>query len=516
MTDEEMAADEAAEGARNESEEANTEDAEEADEDGEEVVANKTGKVAKKKKKEEKKGLALGKHYYAFVVQSVTSSGTPVRFIAARYCVANMSHRWLRLKLEYIEGALAFYGFIACAESFDGASENRSYICNRITMTFRDLCKDLLQKNPLDAELEEHWDDLQRKARVAMGEEEEQEEEQQQPQHEEEDSGDRGEDVDMELNTEDMELEHWKYAEEDLPWDMGVAFEHPTAEGVIIVAAADMGHTLKKKRNAMKHSGNDDKKRDLHLNGLPINLRMAHDVWQKTSDGDPSNPDLQKYRNLSKSVFVPTSKSAMRTSDAARAQGNTMKSMLQDYGVARHVRPDRAGPRTYDSYILHCEMTDHWVNVMNATRSKGCGLISSTTHPHIYDLCNYVKYLKNWKDSVSDPNLFFPFSTYQDACWTSFGPVVLALYYLPKHPGHTINQMHLGSDPCETTFNLSRNANPNASKKDTDHIMAGLHGGIVSHLGASRKGNVGQQTTYYSNELDVGKIKRERKSKRRK
>ncbi len=514
MADAEMTAEEATEGARNESEEANTEDAEEADEDGE-VVAEETGKVSKKKKKkkEKKKGLALGKHYYAFVVQSVTSSGTPVRFIAARYCVENMSHRWLRLKLEYIEAALAFYGFIACAESFDGASENRSYICNRITLTFRDLCKELLQKNPLDAELEDHWDDLQRKARVALGEEQE-EEEQQKQQHEEEDrdGGDEDEDVDMELNTAEMELENQKYDEEDLPWDMGVAFEHPTVEGVIIVAAADMGHTLKKKRNAMKHSGNDDKKRDLHLNGLPINLQMAYEVWKLTPDGDPSSSDIMHYRKLSKSVFVPTSKSAMRTSDAARAQGNSMMSMLQEFG---HKNRKKASPRTYDSYIQHCEMTDKWVNVMNATRSKGCELISSTTHRHIYDLCDYVKYLKSWKDSVSDSNLFFPFSTYQDACWTSFGPVVLALHYLPKHPGHTINQMHLGSDPCETTFNLSRNANPNASKLDTDHIMAGLHGGIITQMSASRKGNVGKKATYYSNELEVGKIKRERKGKRR-
>ena len=132
----------AAEEEATESEEATAEDAMEVDED-EEEGGSKKSRTAKKKKKKKDKPLALGKHYYAFVVQSVTSKGAPVRFIAARYCVANMSHRWLRLKLEYIEAALAFYGFVVCAESFDGASENRSYMNNRLTLTFRDLCKEL-------------------------------------------------------------------------------------------------------------------------------------------------------------------------------------------------------------------------------------------------------------------------------------------------------------------------------------------------------------------------------------
>jgi len=49
-----------------------------------------------KKKKDDK--LAQDKHYYVFVVQSLTSNGPPIRFfIAARYCVANLSHRWLIL-----------------------------------------------------------------------------------------------------------------------------------------------------------------------------------------------------------------------------------------------------------------------------------------------------------------------------------------------------------------------------------------------------------------------------------
>ena len=63
------AADEAAEEMANEPEE--------DDDNDEEEPAKKVRKTTK-----EKKTIALGKHYYAFVVQSITSKGTPVRFIA--------------------------------------------------------------------------------------------------------------------------------------------------------------------------------------------------------------------------------------------------------------------------------------------------------------------------------------------------------------------------------------------------------------------------------------------------
>ena len=71
-------------------------------EEEEEVEEGKQDDVDSNKKKENDT-LAHGKHYYVFVVQSITRNGPPIRFIAARYCVANLSHRWLRAKLEYIE-----------------------------------------------------------------------------------------------------------------------------------------------------------------------------------------------------------------------------------------------------------------------------------------------------------------------------------------------------------------------------------------------------------------------------
>jgi len=477
----------------------------------EEVAEEDAAEVEPAANKEDgkEKGLALGKHYYVFIVQNVTSKGTPVRFIAARYCVANMSHRWLRSKLEYIEAALAFYGFIVCAESFDGATENRSYIKNRLTMTFQELSAQYLRKTPLDDELEQNWDSLQSAADTALlpAAETGIAEDADEIDSILASSSSSSDDEEFAAEVDTAVVSKKLYTDDELPWDFPIAFKHPTVKDVIIVPVADPGHVVKKERNSMDLSGKEGKTRDLHLNGLPINLRMAHDVWLLTPDADPTHrSEIMLYPKLSKSVFFPTSKSAMRTSDAARAQGNSMMNMLMDFG---HKNP-RAGPNTYDSMILHSANTDLWFNVMNGSRSKGCELISSAQHRHIYDLCDYVSYLKQWKDSVSDEFHFFPMSTYEDVCWTSLGTVVLAHYYLPRHPEHDIIQAHLSSDPCESTFGMKRNANPNANKRDTDNILATVHGGVIMQLAASRKANVKKQRVFFGKELMVGKIKRTR------
>jgi hypothetical protein len=107
-------------------------------------------------------------------------------------------------------------------------------------------------------------------------------------------------------------------------------------------------------------------------------------------------------------------------------------------------------------------------------------------------------------------NEFFPESTYEDICNTSLGVVVLAIYYLLKHPNHELLQSRLGSGPCESTFCAKRNLNNNADKLGSDQIMLGLHGGPCIQLGASRKANVKKGKVYVGGELSLGKIKRTR------
>ena len=151
-------------------------------------------------------------------------------------------------------------------------------------------------------------------------------------------------------------------------------------EGVIIVPSGNMGHGLKKMRNAIDLRGKEKSARNLHLNGLPISLKMGDDVHKKTPDANPNlSSSLMLYRKLNMNIFQQSLKTAMRTSDAAQAQGKTMMDMLMEYG---HLN-ENAGPTTYNSYIYHCCQTDKWVDVLNATWKKGCEPISTAYHRHV-------------------------------------------------------------------------------------------------------------------------------------
>ena len=75
-----------------------------------------------------------------------------------------------------------------------------------------------------------------------------------------------------------------KYKTNELPWDEKIGFDHPSVEGVVVVATGDMGHSLKKMRNALETSGKERHSRELLLNGLPLSLQMLYDVWKLSPD----------------------------------------------------------------------------------------------------------------------------------------------------------------------------------------------------------------------------------------
>ena len=75
-------------------------------------------------------GPELGKHYMAFWFQTWTSKRRPITFMVARYCLNGLSARWLVVEIRKSIATLAFYGFVANALGFDGATENRSAICH--------------------------------------------------------------------------------------------------------------------------------------------------------------------------------------------------------------------------------------------------------------------------------------------------------------------------------------------------------------------------------------------------
>ena len=154
-------------------------------------------------------------------------------------------------------------------------------------------------------------------------------------------------------------------------------------------------------------------------------------------------------------------------------------------------------------------MTNKWFDILNAKVEKGCDVITSANHRHVYDLLDYVNYLTLWKSQV-EPNQFFPVTTYQDVCWTSLGLVALAMTYLPKFPGHAIVQKKSGSDKAEEAFCYKRGMNANADKLGTDQILASCFGGPMTSLFASKKANFKKRKTFYGHEIQFGKFKRAR------
>lgn len=92
---------------------------------------------------------------------------------------------------------------------------------------------------------------------------------------------------------------------------------------------------------------------------------------------------------------------------------------------------------------------------------------------------------------------------------TTDNNIVQMEHDMPNHPGHNIIQRRHGSDVCEETFCLKRNANANADTKGTDNILSTKHGGVITNLSASRKSNFGKRKTFFGQELGVGKVKRQ-------
>ena len=144
----------------------------------------------------------------------------------------------MRVNQRQITSTLAYFGFIVIKNSFDGATENRAAVTQDLTLSLKSLLPNLTSK----------------------------------------------------------------YGADDLPWEIKIAYPHPTLENEVITADADMPHGAKKQANAVELSCKPKHKRDLHLNGLPVQLRMAHDAYKKSKDW-LSEGSIVTYPQLGVDVF---------------------------------------------------------------------------------------------------------------------------------------------------------------------------------------------------------------------
>ena len=69
-----------------------------------------------------------------------------------------------------------------------------------------------------------------------------------------------------------------KFAEDELPWDMHVAMNHPSIDWMIVIALADFSHGVKKAANSFER-GNL-----LGIEGHPMNIYMLRDCYLECPD----------------------------------------------------------------------------------------------------------------------------------------------------------------------------------------------------------------------------------------
>ena len=73
---------------------------------------------------------------------------------------------------------------------------------------------------------------------------------------------------------------------------------------------------------------------------------------------------------------------------------------------------NKAGPRTYASYLEVFQKTDRFVDILNGNYDKGCSSIDSPNHPLLFELLDYVKWLHQLKRQSRNAN-----NNYLFFCW---------------------------------------------------------------------------------------------------
>ena len=161
---------------------------------------------------------------------------------------------------------------------------------------------------------------------------------------------------------------------------------------ILIFSSGDMPHCVKKHRNNVRLSGMNEHKRNMVLDGKPISLRMLQDVWEHTPDFKDEG-SIMLYRKLSKGVFVLNANTLLRSPEAMRVFSQSMLAMLQNYKSKNAM----AAADIYDAIMRYINIMDRFIDVMNGTRDKGCELIDSASHRHVFELLDVVKFHTSWK-----------------------------------------------------------------------------------------------------------------------
>jgi hypothetical protein len=227
---------------------------EDDDDDDEGVDEGNDMAVVESSTKNEKR-IPKGEHYMVFAFQNWSGNSKHIHFVAARYNLKNLSGRWIRKAVRHVICVLASFSIYVNGDAYDGASEKRAWMKRTLHLTPRNLIPELLKED------------------TANDNNEAEEEAEESP-----------------LPQPPLDPTIGKFGPEEIPWDMPVAYDHPSIPGRYIFALADFSHAIKKITNAIEWG---------NLLGLDggheISMRMMKVLYLACDDMNGTPGGIMRY-----------------------------------------------------------------------------------------------------------------------------------------------------------------------------------------------------------------------------
>jgi len=216
--------------------------------ENEETAATTTASTAEDKEEE---SVDRGEHYMVFAFQNWSGKHKSIHFVAARYNLKNLSARWIRRATRTITSFLASYFIYVVGYAYDGASENRSWMSRTLTLSLKDVMPELRLNQDQERMIENTSQETDSPSTAAEP---------------------------VLLGPSPLNGNQRQFGEDELPWDMPVAYPHPTVNDMLIFALADFSHAIKKIANSLER-GNL-----MGLEGFIIAMSVLKDIYMACPD----------------------------------------------------------------------------------------------------------------------------------------------------------------------------------------------------------------------------------------
>jgi len=390
--------------------------------------------------------IKLASHH--LVVYYTSLKGEKVSFICARADVATLTVDDLHQLLRQTIRELCHWRLKVASISFDGASENRSFVekfCNVAAKRLID--PELLREAAVNIVLEASGlaaDDFPWLAPSDL--------------------------LDPPALVEVREIER-VLGDLNIGWNTN---EKATSGNHIVVVVPDTPHVMKKVVNSL------ERRKTMELDGYAMSLGMLESIWEAVQGGGESNPGLRATK-LGFDHFHRTSMSRMRVGLASQVLSQTMYDLF-------HVFYRKAYPTRYENekdllrpLLRLVLMFNRTFDIMNSrthdkklqTPAKKIELINSGNHKHVKELLQTSAFMARWKlqslkKQGSDGSAFqaartTAFVTMEcgnDAIGIGLGVAALAKMYAAQSntDGGPLILRRLDQDPCEHHFGHIRQA----------------------------------------------------------